>query len=186
MVGSAAADWVLIGPERTGSLDIRATLRTDDGATIFVQHYGRLELDASQGLEPPTTICVGPRFEAGDERYVWSTPGQHPREDLLLPAAATQPRSQDADSQAAVPTRWTPTGPPPAVTRIRCEKAASYASHQEARRPSPEQTVSTAARVPLAVIVNVSTATHFALVSPMVAVHGCDGAHIVANSHQMQ
>ena len=49
MVGSAAADWVLIGPERTGSLDIRATLRTDDGATIFVQHYGRLELDASQG-----------------------------------------------------------------------------------------------------------------------------------------
>ena len=50
----------------------------------------------------------------------------------------------------------------------------------------PEQTASTAAHVPLAAIVNISTATHFALVSPMVAVQGRDGAHTVANSHQMQ
>lgn len=69
MVGSAAADWLLIGPEGTGSLDIRVTLRTDDGAIIFGQFYGRL--DASQGVELPMTIYVAPRFETGDERYAW-------------------------------------------------------------------------------------------------------------------
>jgi hypothetical protein len=35
-------------------------------------------------------------------------------------------------------------------------------------------------------MVNISTATHFALVSPMVAVLGRDNPHIVASSHQMQ
>jgi hypothetical protein len=35
-------------------------------------------------------------------------------------------------------------------------------------------------------MVNISTATHFAQVSPMVAVLGRDDAHIVASSHQMQ
>jgi len=35
-------------------------------------------------------------------------------------------------------------------------------------------------------MVNISTATHFALVIPMVAVLGRDNAHIVASSHQMQ
>src|SRR5512146_2823362 len=44
LVGAAAADWLLIGPEGTGSLDVRVTFRTDDGA---------------------------PRFETSDERYVW-------------------------------------------------------------------------------------------------------------------
>ena len=69
MVGSATADWLLIGSEGTGSVDVRATFRTDDGATIFVQYHGRL--DASQGLEPPLTLYVAPRFETGDERYAW-------------------------------------------------------------------------------------------------------------------
>jgi hypothetical protein len=42
------------------------------------------------------------------------------------------------------------------------------------------------AYVPLAAMVNVSTATHFALVSPMADTLGRDNAHIVASSHQMQ
>jgi hypothetical protein len=69
MVGSAAADWLCIGPEGTGSLDIRAAFRTDDDAIIFTQYYGRL--DGSQGRELPWTIYVAPRFETGDERYAW-------------------------------------------------------------------------------------------------------------------
>ena len=32
MTGAAAADWQLIGPEGTATLDVRATLRTDHGA----------------------------------------------------------------------------------------------------------------------------------------------------------
>ena len=69
LLGTAAADWAVLGPEGTGTLDIRETLRTDDGATIFVQYHGRL--DASQGLQFPMTIYVAPRFETGDERHAW-------------------------------------------------------------------------------------------------------------------
>lgn len=69
MEGTAAADWLIIGPEGTATLDIRATFRTDDGAVIFGQYNGRA--DVSNGLEPPITIYVTPRFETGDERYAW-------------------------------------------------------------------------------------------------------------------
>lgn len=67
LVGAAAADWLLIGPEGTRSLDVRVTFRTDDGAIIFGQYYGR----SSRGLDLPATIYVAPRFETSDERYVW-------------------------------------------------------------------------------------------------------------------
>jgi hypothetical protein len=69
MLGAAAADWVIVGPEGTRSVDVRVTLQTDDGAVIFVQYNGRL--DASPGLQFPMTGFVAPRFETGDERYAW-------------------------------------------------------------------------------------------------------------------
>jgi hypothetical protein len=69
MVGSASADWMLIGPEGTGTLDVRFTFHTDDGATIFGQYQGRSDL--SQGLNLPATVYVAPRFETCDERYLW-------------------------------------------------------------------------------------------------------------------
>ena len=71
LMGAAAADWQLIGPEGTATLDVRAALRTDDDAIIFMQFYGKSPQDASQGLQPPATIYVTPRFETGDERYAW-------------------------------------------------------------------------------------------------------------------
>jgi Protein of unknown function (DUF3237) len=39
-----ANDCVLVGPEGTGTIDVRVTLRTDDGAAIFVQYQGRIDL----------------------------------------------------------------------------------------------------------------------------------------------
>ena len=47
MTGAAAADWQLIGPEGTATLDVRATLRTDDGAIIFMQFNGKSPSDAA-------------------------------------------------------------------------------------------------------------------------------------------
>ena len=47
----------------------RETIRTDDGATIFVQYQGKLDL--SKGMQFPMTAYVGPRFETSDERYAW-------------------------------------------------------------------------------------------------------------------
>lgn len=69
MLGTAAADWMIVGPEGTGMVDVRATLQTDDGAIIFVQYNGRM--DTSRGLQFPMTAYVAPLFETGDERYAW-------------------------------------------------------------------------------------------------------------------
>ena len=67
MLGSAAADWMV----RTGSvaiLDVRMTLRTDDGALIYMQYGGRLDLgNRANGL----FAYSAPVFETGDERYAW-------------------------------------------------------------------------------------------------------------------
>ena len=69
MAGVASGDWLVVGPEGTATLDIRATFRTHDGAIVFTQYHGRM--DASEGLDLPKTIYVTPRFETGDERYAW-------------------------------------------------------------------------------------------------------------------
>ncbi len=67
MKGSAAADWLTIGPDNTGTLDVRATLETHDGALVFLHYQGRR--DFSQGMDAP--IYTAPRFDTGDERYAW-------------------------------------------------------------------------------------------------------------------
>jgi hypothetical protein len=63
--GRSGADWFLAGPEGTGTLDVRCLLETDDGALVFVQYHGRVDLTA------PGTTYSAPRFETGDERYRW-------------------------------------------------------------------------------------------------------------------
>ncbi len=65
--GNAAADWLTIGPDNTGTIDVRATVETDDGAAVFLYYQGRR--DFSPGLDAP--IYAAPKFETGDERYAW-------------------------------------------------------------------------------------------------------------------
>lgn len=67
MKGNAAADWLTIGPDATGTIDVRLTMETDDGALVFVQYQGRR--DFSQGMDAP--VYTAPKFEAGDDRYAW-------------------------------------------------------------------------------------------------------------------
>src|SRR5437870_2247585 len=66
--GVAAADWLTIGPEGTGTLDVRVTFETDDGAVVFAQYNGRLDTSKGIGGAP---VYAAPRFETGDERYKW-------------------------------------------------------------------------------------------------------------------
>jgi hypothetical protein len=66
--GSAAADWLLVGPDGTASLDVRLTIETDDGALIYVSYRGRS--DASEGIGA-APIYSTPLFETGDGRYAW-------------------------------------------------------------------------------------------------------------------
>jgi hypothetical protein len=65
--GSAGADWLTIGPEGTATLDVRATMETDDGVLIYVYYQGRR--DFSESMDAP--LYTAPKFETGDERYGW-------------------------------------------------------------------------------------------------------------------
>lgn len=64
--GAAAADWLTVGPDGTGSLDVRALVETDDGALVFVHYTGRVDLS-----QPGSPVYATPRFDCGDERYRW-------------------------------------------------------------------------------------------------------------------
>jgi hypothetical protein len=66
--GAAAADWLTMGPDGTGTLDVRATLETDDGALIYSFYRGRMDLTQPVGSAP---IYAAPLYETGDERYAW-------------------------------------------------------------------------------------------------------------------
>jgi hypothetical protein len=67
MKGSAGADWVTI-VDGMGTIDVRTTIETTDGAVIFCQYRGRLDFSNGPGTAP---AYVAPTFETGDERYKW-------------------------------------------------------------------------------------------------------------------
>jgi Protein of unknown function (DUF3237) len=66
--GVAAADWIAVGPENTGTLDVRATFETHDGAICYTTYSGRLDLSVPPGSAP---VYAAPLYETGDERYAW-------------------------------------------------------------------------------------------------------------------
>lgn len=79
-VGTGGGDWVLVGSDGYGRLDVRLTVRTHDGAHIYVQYFGVIEyteaaLAANAGErssdwdEHYFRTC--PRLETGDPRYAW-------------------------------------------------------------------------------------------------------------------
>ena len=65
--GGAAADWFTVVGS-TATIDVRATLETDDGALIYVQYRGRSDVTSGIGALP---MYVAPTFETSDERYQW-------------------------------------------------------------------------------------------------------------------
>ncbi|HAP76220.1 MAG TPA: DUF3237 domain-containing protein [Acidimicrobiaceae bacterium] len=66
MKGNAAADWLKVSPNGYGTLDVKVTLETDDGAVIHATYSGRLQFDTM-------TVYATPLFHTGDERYAWIT-----------------------------------------------------------------------------------------------------------------
>lgn len=65
MVGSAAADWVTVSPDKSyGTLDVRLTLKTDDDALIQMEYSGRIEFGSG-------TAISAPLFQTGAEQYDW-------------------------------------------------------------------------------------------------------------------
>jgi Protein of unknown function (DUF3237) len=64
MKGNAAADWLKVSPEGYGTLDVKITLETDDGAIVHATYSGRLQFDTM-------AVYATPLFHTGDERYAW-------------------------------------------------------------------------------------------------------------------
>lgn len=77
---TGGGDWILIDAKGFGHLDVRGTMETDDGAFIYVQYHGILDLNGKIGEALATGggtdygdayFMTAPRLETGDERYAW-------------------------------------------------------------------------------------------------------------------
>ena len=77
----AGGDWVLIGPDGYGRLDVRGQIQTDDGAILYITYGGLLEMNekvmaamggGGQGTDfDDHYFRTTPRLETGDPRYTW-------------------------------------------------------------------------------------------------------------------
>lgn len=78
----AGADWILIGADGYGRIDVRTQIVTDDDAVIYLSYVGYLEMNAAVGAAAGSTprgetgfddqyFRTTPVFETGDERYAW-------------------------------------------------------------------------------------------------------------------
>jgi Protein of unknown function (DUF3237) len=73
-------DWLLVGSDGVGRVDVRATIRSDDGALIHYETRGIIKIPAD-GLErladgevlpfAETYVRTTPKFETSDKRYAW-------------------------------------------------------------------------------------------------------------------
>jgi hypothetical protein len=75
-----AADWLMLGANGIGHVDVRITLETHDDALIFMQYVGKLVFNAKAGAAlaqgkgtefGDTYFMTQPRFETGSTDYAW-------------------------------------------------------------------------------------------------------------------
>lgn len=75
-----AGDWIVVGPDGFGRIDVRLQFETDDNAHVYVQYFGLLELNevSAQALSTGAGtdyedqyFRTTPRLETGDPRYAW-------------------------------------------------------------------------------------------------------------------
>jgi len=110
----AGADWLLLGPDNYGRLDVRFTMKTHDGALIYVQYFGVIEVtptitDTLAGGTTPTDFgdqyfFTNPRCETSDERYT----GQN---HTVLLARAGSSRARESSTRCSA-WRTDRSGPP--------------------------------------------------------------------------
>ncbi len=75
-----SGDWLLVRPDGVGSVDVRGTIETDDGAFIYINYRGYLTNVPDnlprwiQGEDIPHDdyyFAVTPYFETGAPQYAW-------------------------------------------------------------------------------------------------------------------
>ena len=67
-VQTPAGDWITNRADGSYRLDVRLTLKTDDGAVILVTYNG-----IGQATNASASLRIAPLFETGDSRYIWLT-----------------------------------------------------------------------------------------------------------------
>ena len=98
----AGADWLLLGADGFGRLDVRATFKTHDGAFLYLQYFGLLEITPGimgilGGGDEPTQFgdqyfFTNPRFETGDDRYAWVNTTMFVGQGRLVPGPRVEYR----------------------------------------------------------------------------------------------
>ena len=63
-----SGDWITNRTDGSYRLDVRLTLKTDDGALILVTYNG-----IGQTTDVGASLRAAPLFETGDSRYIWLT-----------------------------------------------------------------------------------------------------------------
>ncbi|HEX2071368.1 MAG TPA: DUF3237 domain-containing protein [Thermoleophilaceae bacterium] len=100
-VGSGGGDWALIGDDGFARLDARMTVDTDDGAHVYVEFRGVLELNEAAGAAmagerpsdyPDHYVRIAPRLETGDSRYAWVNQSLFVGEGRIQPGPAVEYR----------------------------------------------------------------------------------------------
>jgi hypothetical protein len=67
-VQGPSGDWITNRADGSYRLDVRLTLRTDDGALILATYNG-----IAQTTDAGASLRAAPLFETGDPRYAWLT-----------------------------------------------------------------------------------------------------------------
>ena len=75
-----SGDWLRTMPDGVRKLDVRLSIRTDDGALVFMSFVGRTvsnadalrRLDAGETLGPDQLhFMIAPTFETASDKYAW-------------------------------------------------------------------------------------------------------------------
>ena len=87
-------EWALLRPDGFIGLDVRLQVETHDGAYLYIQYTGLLEVnEAVQGAlgggvgteYDDQYFYTNPRIETGDERYAWANTTFFIGEGRMLP-----------------------------------------------------------------------------------------------------
>jgi len=77
---SGGADWMLVGPDGYGRLDVRAEFSTEDDAIVYMSYFGIVQMNEAvqKAVAAGASTDYGdqyfrtaPRLETGDPRYGW-------------------------------------------------------------------------------------------------------------------
>lgn len=77
---AGGTDWLMKGTDNVSELDVRATLRTDDGCLIFYHYRGiyhvspdvKERIDRGDAVDPSEYYFrTSHRFETGEPTYAW-------------------------------------------------------------------------------------------------------------------